>query len=428
MTPPMDRLDRDRWYVLAILMLVYTLNIADRFVVSTLIEPIKAEFHLSDGMVGLLTGAAMAVFYVGAGIPLGLLADRASRKRMIVFSLTAWSALTALCGMTHSFLHLMVARIGVGIGEAGGTPPCQSLLADKFPPHARGFAMTLFALGAALGAALGSSLGGYVTDHHGWRIVLVLFGALGLPVALLVAVTVREPLRGRLDSVPPADTVSLASTLAFVRQQRSLLHVIAGASVVTFWGWGLVWWTPAFLMRSHGMSLQQSGEMLGWMHAIGGTGVTVATAWVMKLLGRRDPRWQARFVAIGTVFPTFPSILAYLTGSDTIASIAMWLFVPMIYLYIGPTLALAVNLVPATMRSLTCAFIVFTTNVANLLIAPLVIGALSDAIAPHLADPAQSLRWVLVGTSLTGFWAAWHYWAAAQGPHTELERAGTERP
>lgn len=106
----------------------------------------------------------------------------------------------------------------------------------------------------------------------------------------------------------------------------------------------------------------------------------------------------------------------------------MWLFVPMIYLYIGPTLALAVNLVPATMRSLTCAFIVFTTNVANLLIAPLVIGALSDAIAPHLADPAQSLRWVLVGTSLTGFWAAWHYWAAAQGPHTELERAGTERP
>ncbi|WP_143075154.1 MFS transporter [Sphingobium sp. AP50] len=406
-------------------MLVYTLNIADRFVVSTLIEPIKAEFELSDGAVGLLTGAAMAVFYVAAGVPLGLVADRTSRMRLIVFSLTAWSALTALCGMTHSFAQLLVARIGVGIGEAGGTPACQSLLADKFPPRARGFALTLFALGAALGAALGSSLGGYLSDHYGWRTVLIVFGALGLPLAVLVALTVREPQRGRLDDAPLARTVRLRTTLAFVGQQRSLLHVIAGATVVTFWGWGLLWWTPSFLMRSYNMSLQQSGELLGWMHAVGGTGVTLGTAWVMKFLQHRHPRWQTRFVAIATVLPTFPSTLAYATVSPGVAIGAMWLFVPLIYLYIGPTLALATNLVPATMRSLTCAFIVFAANVANLLIAPLAIGALSDLVAPHLADPSHSLRWVLVGTSLTGFWAAWHYWRAARGLQEELARAGT---
>ncbi|MCP1469780.1 MFS family permease [Sphingobium sp. OAS761] len=419
------RIDRDRWYVLAVLMLVYTLNIADRFVVSTLIEPIKAEFHLSDGAVGLLTGAAMAVFYVTAGIPLGLLADRYSRKRMIVVSLAIWSALTALCGMTHSFWQLLVVRIGVGIGEAGGTPPCQSLLADKFPPRARGFALTLFALGAALGAGLGSSLGGYLSDHHGWRMVLIVFGALGLPVALLVGLTVREPRRGQLDDIPPAADVSLSATIAFVRRQPALLHVLAGATVVTFWGWGLVWWTPAFLIRSHGMSVQQCGELLGWMHVIGGAAVTLGTAWVMKWLEACDPRWQTRFVAIATILPTFPSILAYVTTSPIVATAAMWLFVPMIYLYIGPTLALATNLVPATMRSQTCAFIVFSANVANLLIAPLAIGALSDLLGPHLADPAQSLRWVLVGTSLTGFWAAWHYWAAARHLPGDLERAGT---
>lgn len=417
---------RDRWYVLFALTLVYTLNIADRFVVSTLIEPIKHEFQLSDGQVGLLTGAALATFYVTAGIPLGMLADRTNRKRMIVLSLAAWSVLTAICGMTKSFGQLLVARIFVGIGEAGGTPPSQSLLSDKFPPRARAFAMSLFAAGAAAGAALGASLGGWISDHYGWRMVLIVFGGIGLPVALLIALTIREPKRGQLDTVPPSEAVGIRETLRFVARQRSLLHILAGATVVTFWGWGLVWWTPAFLLRSHDMSLTASGGHLGLMHGIGGTIVTLATAWAMHALSDRDARYQAWLVAIATVLPTIPSILAYATNSTSLALATLWLFVPMTYLYIGPTLALAQNLVPATMRSQTCAFIVFAANVANLVIAPLLIGAMSDLLAPHLWDPTQSLRWVLVATGFTGFWGAWHYWAAARTLRAGLVHAGTE--
>lgn len=419
-------LERDRWYVLFVLTAVYTLNIADRFVVSTLIEPIKQEFLLSDGAVGLLTGAAMAVFYVAAGVPLGLLADRTSRKRMIVVALTAWSALTAACGLTQSFWQLLVARIGVGVGEAGGTPPSQSLLSDKFPPRARGFAMTLFAVGAAAGAALGSSLGGWISDNYGWRMVLISFGALGLPLALIVALTVREPKRGRLDVVEPVGTISLGDTLRFVRTQRSLLHILAGSMVVTYWGWGLVWWTPAFLLRSHGFTLSESGATLGLMHGIGGTAVTLATALAMHRLADSPSRKQARFVALTTLAGTIPSIIAYATTSASLAIWMLWLFVPLTYLYIGPTLALAQNLVRANMRSQTCAFVVFVANVANLAIAPLLIGALSDWLGPRLEDPTESLRIILAFTALTGFWGAWHYWAAGASIDADTYRAGTE--
>lgn len=420
-------LEKDRWLVLIVLTSVYAMNIADRFVISTLIEPIKTEFSLSDGAVGMLTGAAMAVFYVSAGIPLGLLADRTNRKKMIFASLSLWSLLTAACGLTQTFWQLLVARIGVGIGEAGGTPPSQSLLADKFPPRTRAFAMSLFALGAAAGAALGASLGGYLNDAHGWRAVLIVFGMLGLPVALLVLLIVREPERGRLDEAREMLPVSLSETWQFVRQQRSLLHILAGTAVLTFWGWGLVWWTPSFLLRHHGISLASSGETLGLMHGLGGTVVTLGTAWTMRWMASLDARYQSWFVALTTLLPTIPSIIAYTTTSAALATKMMWLFVPSIYFYIGPTLALAQNLVPASMRSQTCAIILFVANVANLAIAPLLVGGLSDAIAPHLARPDQSLRYVLIGCAFTGFWAAYHYVAAARDLRGNIARAGTER-
>ncbi|MDO7835582.1 MFS transporter [Sphingobium sp. HBC34] len=407
-------LPADRWYVLLALTLVYTINIADRFVVSTLIDPIQREFQLSDGQVAMLTGAAMAIFYVSAGIPLGILADRGNRKRMIVASLALWSALTALCGLSRNFLELLVARIFVGIGEAGGTPPSQSLLCDKFPPRQRGLAMSLYAVGAAAGAALGASLGGWINDAHGWRTVLVVFGAMGLPLAAVVALTVREPRRGVLDdaAAPQMERVAVSEALRFVAHCPALIHVLAGAAVVTFWGWGLVWWTPTFLLRSHGMSLSTSGAHLGWMHAAGGSAVTLGTAWVMHLLADRQPRYQAWLVAITTIIGTVPSILAHVLKSDQAVLAMLWIFVPITYLYIGPTLAIAQNLVPASMRSLICAFILFVANVANLVVAPILIGVMSDLIGPHLTDAGASLGVALLCSSFTGFWGAWHFWRA----------------
>jgi len=414
-----------RWYTLFVLTLVYTINIADRFVASTLIEPIKAEFHLSDSAVGLLTGAALAVFYVSAGVPLGLLADRTSRKRLVAISLTAWSLLTALCGATQTFLQLLLTRMAIGVAEAGGIPPSQSLLSDKFKPQARAFAMSIFSIGAPAGAALGAALGGYISDHYGWRAVLYSFGLLGLPLAALLSVTVKEPVRGAMDEVPVAAPQSLKATFRFVVQQRSLLHILIGSTVLTYWGWGLVWWTPAFLTRSHGIDLTQSGRQLGLMHGIGGVLATFVTAWFMKRMASDEPKRQPNFVALTTLIPTIPSIVAYSVSSSHDAMVALWLFVPAIYIYIGPTFALVQNLVPSNMRAQVCAWFLFCVNISNLLIAPLLIGGLSDVLKPLVAHGNESLRYVLIGSAFTGFWAAWHYWIAGRTLRGDLERAGS---
>jgi predicted MFS family arabinose efflux permease len=421
-----DELARDRWYVLFLLTCVYAINIADRYVVSTLIEPIKATFHLSDAAVGLLTGTAMAIFYVAAGMPLGALADRTNRKRMIVVAVACWSALTMACGLATNFWQLFAARIGVGIGEAGGTPPSNAILTDKFPPRQRGFALSLYAVGASAGAALGSSLGGQLSDTHGWRSTLVIFGALGIPVALATLLTLREPRRGVLDAHAHSEPLGMAATFRFILTQRSLVHVLAGATLVTFWGWGLVWWTPAFLVRSHGLTVGESGAVLGAMHGVGGTMVTLATAWICAVLAPRHPRWQVWFVAVATVAPVVPSILAYAVPGLGMAKLMLWLFVPMTYLYIGPTMALCQNLVPPPMRAQVCALVVFTCNVANLVVAPTLIGALSDALAPHLSHSAEALRYVLIGCGFTGLWGAFHYFAAARTLAQDLVRSGAE--
>ena len=189
-------LARDRWYVLGVTTLVYALNIADRFSISTLIEPIRTELGLSDSSVAFLTGVALALFYVTIGIPIATLADRANRRNIVAISLAIWSGMTTLCGLAQNYWHLLFGRIGVGIGEAGGTPPSTSLLADKFPPARRPMALTVFALGASLGAWLGSSVAGRVAEHFGWRGAFLALGVPGVMVALVYRRA--QPTRGVL--------------------------------------------------------------------------------------------------------------------------------------------------------------------------------------------------------------------------------------
>src|SRR5712671_1663364 len=187
-----------RWFVLLLLTAVYALNIADRFVISTLIEPIKAELHISDSAVGLLTGGALAIFYVLAGLPLSVLAVSLKKRNPVAISLGTWSLITALCGITRTFWQLMAARVLVGIGEAGGTPPSQSLISDYFPWRRRAFALSIYAVGASLGSMLGSSAG-YLSDLWGWRSAFFVVGLPGVLLACVLYATVKEPVRGRLD-------------------------------------------------------------------------------------------------------------------------------------------------------------------------------------------------------------------------------------
>jgi len=410
-----------RWYVLGLLMLVYTLNIADRFVMSTLIEPIKAALGLSDSSIAFLTGTALACFYVTAGLPLAYLADRANRRTMVAVALGAWSVITACCGLVQSYGQMLAARIGVGIGEAGGTPPSVSLLSDYFPPRRRAFAMSVYSLALSIGSMLGTSAG-YVSDAWGWRAAFYALGVPGVAVALAVAITLREPRRGRLDEAPPPPRASLRETLAFARRHPALGHAWMGAAVYTLWGWGLMWWTPSFLVRSHRMTLGDAGGALALMNGIGGTAVLLATLAVMARLEKKSARAVPLYAAVSIGVATLPSILAYALASKPLALAMLWLFIPLSYAPFGPTFALLQNLVPASMRAQATAVMLFLANVANLVIAPQVVGFASDHLAP--AYGAQSLRYCLIPLAFTGLWAAWHYWRCAMHLAPGPERAG----
>jgi predicted MFS family arabinose efflux permease len=404
---------RDRWYVLVLLTVVYALNIADRFSISTLIEPIRTELHLSDARVAWLTGGALGAFYVTVGVWVAVLADRANRRNILALALAVWSGITALCGLTHSYAQLLLARFGVGIGEAGGTPPSTSILADKFPPARRPMALTIFALGACLGAWLGSSVAGEAAERGGWRTAFLVLGFPGLLVALIVWLTVREPCRGQLDAVAEArPCASFADTLRFVAKQRSAIHMLIGGSLATFWSWGLMWWTPAFLQRSHHLTVGQAGQLLGTMHLIAGTAGTLLAALVMGLPRAGDPRYVARLLGGATAVATIPSIVLYWVRPQWAAIALLWIFVPAVYFYIGPILGLLQNVIPAHMRATVCAILLFAANIANLLLAPQIIGWLSDAFAQSFAAGEESLRWAMLVLAPTGFWAAWHLWTA----------------
>lgn len=414
---PAQRPGMVRWYVVTILGLVYAVNIADRYVVSTVMESIRLDLQLTDSGIALLTGTALALFYVTIGIPISAFADRTNRRNIVAGSLILWSVFTVLCGSARNFWQLLLARIGVGVGEAGGTPPSTSMLADWFPASERAMALTFYSLGAPIGAWLGADVAGRIADAHGWRTAFYALGVPGVLLGLIVLLTIREPARGRLEaaaSAAAAPTISLAHSLRFILSQRSAMHLMMAGAVTALWGWGLMWWTPTFLMRSYGMTAGQAGMILGPIHIIAGSGATIATCRLMAMKSMADPRRILWLMAGVVAVITVPSFMIYYTHNLNVAIIGLWIFVPAMYFYIGPSLGLLANVVPPQMRATATAVTLLMANIANLVIAPQAVGFVSD----HLAGPgganAASLRIGLLLLAPTGLWAAWHYWAASR--------------
>jgi len=338
----------ERWYVLIVMCLVYALNIAARYVVTTVFEPIRLELKLSDLGAGFLTGVPLALFYVSCGIPIAWLADRSNRRNILAGSLVLWSGFTVLCGMSQSYMQLLLSRIGVGVGEAGGTPTATSIVSDCFPAERRPMALSVYALGAPIGAWLGADLAGAVAQVYGWRGAFFALGVPGILLGLLVFLTIREPKRGRLDSVVADAKASFSESLSFLWRQRAAFHVIMGSGVCSLWGWGLVWWTPTFLLRAYGLNVAQAGAVTGHIHLVGGIFATAGAAWLMSRPFMFDPRrvlWLLGWV-IGCA--TVPSIVGYWTHSLWLAKLMFWAYVPAIYFFIGPCMALVLNLAPAT--------------------------------------------------------------------------------
>jgi predicted MFS family arabinose efflux permease len=412
-----------RWYVLIVMCLVYAVSIADRYVVSTVLEPIRLELQLTDSGVAFLTGVSLSLFYVSFGIPLSLLADRTNRRNLIAMSLIAWSAMTVLCGRAASFWQFLLPRIGVAVGEAGGTPAATSILADYFPPLRRPMALTIFSLGAPIGAWIGAAVAGRIADAYGWRAVFFALGVPGVVFGAFVYFTVREPRRGQLDSAGTGLEPSLVETMKFLWSQRSAVHLMLGSAITALWGWGLVFWTTTFLVRTYGISAGEAGGITGPIHLYAGIGATIFTGWLVGRPIMRDPRRVVWLMGGVIAFATIPSIIIFWTHSLALAKAMFWIFIPSIYFYIGPCFGVLNNLSPPRMRAQFCAATLLVANIGNLIIAPQLVGFLSDLFAPgHIAN-AASLRWAVLCLAPTGFWSAFHYFWCSRTIRQDQERA-----
>lgn len=428
-----------QWYVLAVLSLIYALNIADRYVISTLMESIKHDLHLNDTLVAVLSGVGLALFYVTAGIPISWLADRYSRRNILAVSLVIWSAMTVLTGLSRTFGQMMVARVGVGVGESGGTPPSTSMLADYFRPRHQTAVLTIWSLGACFGAWLGQDIAGRVADAFDWRTAFLAMGVPGVVMGIVVFTTLREPRRGVMndDAAPVASTpvisvvvapkpdvieMPLFTGLRVILSQPATVHLILGSALTALWGWGLMWWMPTYLQRTYHMTTGEAGALLGPMQLIAGSVATIGTGLLMATPMMANPKRVLQLMALVVGGTTVPSFFIFWSHNLAITKICLWILVPAMYFYIGPCFGLLNNLVQPHLRAMASAVTLLAANICNLVIAPLFVGMASDYFAGAKGGDAASLRLALLLLAPTGFWAAWHYWAATKKIDAQLAR------
>ncbi len=331
--------------------------------------------------------------------------------------------MTAVCGLARTSWQFFFARVGVTVGEAGGTPGANSLLSDYFPATRRAMALTVFALGAPIGAYVGYNVAGAIADHYGWRAVFFALGIPGVLAGIGVWLTVREPQRGCLDA-GDTETPTIVETMRFMWQQRSAVHVMMGTAVCALWGWGLMFWTPTFLQRTYHMSVGEAGDVTKNMHLWGGGIATLVTGFLMARGGMADARRVVWLLGGGIGIATIASGVVYYTRDLALAKAMLWIFIPAIYFYIGPGFGLLNNLAQCRMRAMFCAMVLFLANLGNLVIAPPLIGKLSDSFAAHLqVTNVDSLRLAMLCLVPTGLWATAHLFLAARDILKDQERA-----
>ncbi|SDS01506.1 Predicted arabinose efflux permease, MFS family [Halopseudomonas litoralis] len=403
-----------RRYALFILVLAYTSSHVDRNIVGILIEPLKADLLLSDTQLGFLSGIAFALFYATLGIPIAVWADRSNRRNIIAWAIAIWSLMTAVCGLAQNFWQLAAARIGVGIGEAGSSPPSHSMLSDLYPKEQRSSAMALYSLGVYFGIMIGFIVGGFVADAWGWRAAFFVVGIPGLLIALLVRFTMIEPPRGFADGVPPPPRgkVSVKAGMAVLWRVRTTRHVVTGVTLTALVGYGTIVWNPAFLMRSHGMSAGEVGMLLGpLMGIVGGLGVWIGGLLADKLTARNQS-WNAWIVGLAKLM-AIPFIIAFYTIENT--TLALIAYMPAVFLgafYLGPSFAMIQSLTPLRSRALASAVMLLILNLFGLGFGPQLIGLASDLM--NSAYGADSLRYALIAASLINIWACFHYYLAGK--------------
>ncbi len=408
-------------FALGLLLLVYVFNFIDRQIVAILLQSIKEDLGLSDTQLGFFSGTAFALFYSTLGIPIARWSDRNSRTKLIAGALLVWSAMTTLQGFARSFAVLAAARVGVGVGEAGCSPPAHSMLADFFPVSKRATVFAVYALGIPIGSAIGYATGGWVAENVSWRAAFVVVGVPGIVLAAIVRRTLKEPTRGYWDTPSKVQEQEPVRVVArFLARRRAFVHLAFAGALHAFIGYGAGAFNPAFYERLHDFSRAELGYVLGAVSLTAGVAGTFAGGWVTDRLSTRDVRWYVWFPALTTAL-SVPFLILFYLEPDRWTAVG-WSLVPALLAgaYLGPTFALTQTMVPARWRSQASALLLLVLNLIGLGIGPQFVGWLSDLLAPEYG--LESVRQALVWTTTVGAtWATIHYLLAARTLRVDLE-------
>ncbi len=411
-----ERALRRRTWTLGLLTTAYFFSFMDRQILAILLEAIKADLKLTDTQLGLLSGLVFAFFYSILGLPIARLADRANRSNIIAISLAFWSAMTALSGFAQNFVHLMIARIGVGIGEAGFGPPSQSIIADLYPPEKRASAMAIYSLGVLLGGGLGIVIGGFVAHSYGWRVAMMVVGLPGVALAVIMKLFVVEPRRGLSDGHAPAPAAAAPVSgmwdgFASLWQNRAAVHLVAGVTITSLVGYALTGWGPSYMQRSLGMSMLDVSKYVALPAALIAGGSALIGGYLCDQAAKRKGLYAQSHVVMAMKLVAFPFSLGFYFIDNLVLALGSY-FVAMIFAgaYIGPTYALLQHLAPLRLRATWVALMTLSTTLLGLGLGPFIVGQVSDLLRPTYGD--QSLRWAMLGVSLLTPWAIFHYWRA----------------
>lgn len=407
-------------YVLGILLLVGIFAWLDRQIFAMLMQSIKNEFAFSDTQLGLLGGVAFSVFYVSVGLVVAWLGDRFNRRNIIAVALALWSGMTALCGLATGFTSLFLARVGVGIGEAGGSPPSQSLISDYFPPEKRGTALSVFFLYIPLGFLVGYLVGGLVNEISNWRMAFYVVGLPGIALAVIVKLTVKEVPRGYSENkISQPNSASMLSTIKYFLTRRSLIHLPLAGAIYGIGAFGVSMWAPTFFMRVHEMPSGEVGIWMALAYGIGGSLGILSGGRLGDFLSKRfaDVRWYT-WIAVISILISMPlAIPVYLSGTPVVAFLFLFMSLFFSHMFLGPVLAMIQTMAGVNRRTQAAAFYLFLANLIAMSLGPLIIGMVSD----HFHESLEALRYAILVLSIaSALWAAIHFYLASKSLKEDL--------